>query len=119
MYPQRQTTPSTLSSSRSIRSASHTRCSTFVTPRAWPTRRATSTISGEKSVEITLPSSPSGDHEAEVTGPGRHIEDRLARLRVDLVQDPPFTGLVFLISHSRRASQPDDTSSQVARLSSR
>jgi len=53
-------------------------------------RRATSTISGEKSLEITRPPSPTrlGDAEAEVTRPGGDVEEDLAGLRIHLLQQP-------------------------------
>ena len=90
MWTQRHTTASTLSSSRSIGSASSTRYSTLPSPRPFPKRRVTSTISDAKSVDFTQPESPirSATRKPRLPGPAAISRTVVPGLWVDPPNDP-------------------------------
>lgn len=89
MNPHRQMIPSTLSSERSIFSASSTLVSTLVNPRESALRRATATMSGAKSVSIA---SVGADllrrKKTVVSRASGQVEDRVARARLDVLYQP-------------------------------
>ncbi len=110
-----------LSSSRSIRSASSTRYSTLSSPRAAPRRRAASTISGEKSVDSTLPPAPTRAAAWKPRSPGPAAMSRAvwpgrgsAFSTIHSLTRPVTPAI-----HSLRSSQPGAIFPQVSRLCSR
>ena len=123
--PKRQTAPSTESSSSGISSASTTRCSTFRTSSSRARRRATSTISEEKSVEMRRPFSPSAAAASKPVSPGPAASSSMVSpgCGSSARSIESVTGRVNLSSSARRRSQPAAVvcqfSSDVRRYSSR
>ena len=116
MYPKRQSTPSTESASSSIRSASITRYSTCASPSSAPRRPATSTIAGEKSVEISRPCSPTiaaaskpvspaPAASSSTVSPGRGASSWIIH---------PRTGAVTSSMRARQRSQPGAIASAIS-----
>ena len=86
-------------------------------PSSSARRRAASTISDEKSVVISLPSSPiRARREAGLAGAGGELEDRLAGLRVEHRDQSLADGPGMSHIHSRPRSQPAAICSQVSWL---
>ena len=108
MKPNRQRTPSTESSSSGISSASITRCSTFARPSSAERRRATSTISDEKSLEIRRPCSPRIAAAAKPVPPGPAASSSTVSpgCGSSACTIHSLTGSVTLSISSRRRSQP-------------
>ncbi len=95
--------------------------STFEAPRASPKRPATSTIAGEKSVEITRPSLPTLSATRKPSSP---VPDATSRMLWPgcgsrFSTSHAFTGPVTRIIQSFRSRQPEAISPQIRRLCSR
>ena len=117
MKPNRQRTPSTESSSSEISSASITRCSTFSRPSSAARRRATSTISDEKSLEIRRPCSPRSGAAAKPVSPGPAASSSTVSpgCGSSACTIHSLTGRVTFSISARRRSQPDAIVCQLSR----
>ena len=116
MKPQRQSTPSTLSSSRSIRSASSTRCSTFSRPSFPASRLAASTMFGAKSVWISFPSGPIALATMKPVSPVPAASSRTVSpgCGPKALTSHSATGRVTLSNHALSRSQPSAICCQIS-----